>query len=73
MKTETKKKEPKLCCPKCKSESIRSYDNESLYHDNTKDAPVPTEPDYDNEVYIMFECFGCRARFTKVFELVLKY
>lgn len=52
-------------CPNCNSTKVRSFDNQSLYHPTKED-----DYQYDNEIYIEFECFDCEENFTKVFDLI---
>jgi DNA-directed RNA polymerase subunit RPC12/RpoP len=58
-----------ICCPKCSSKNVRSYDNQPLYHPTDTDK----EPiQFDNELYMSFICGDCKERFILVFDLILR-
>ena len=56
-----------ITCPKCNSNKVISVDNEPLHH---PDKYKEDEMNYDNEVYVKFECFGCQEEFKEVFDMV---
>ena len=60
-----------VCCPKCESANVRSFDNESLYHP-TKQEVETGVGNYDSEAYLKFVCDDCNDNdsFTVVFKLV---
>ena len=59
-------------CPKCQSNKVRSYDNETLGHKTKEDAIKEEYNDIiDNEVYVSLVCDDCQHEFTQSFKLML--
>jgi len=61
-----------VMCPKCGSHKVHSYDNESLSHPSADEIGNEDCMQYDNEVYVMFECDSCGENFKKVFDMILQ-
>lgn len=60
-------------CSHCKSENVRSIDNQPLYHPSKQDIIGRSDvPKFDNEIYVEFICDDCHKKHTKVFNLVLQ-
>ena len=61
----------KICCPNCKSENVRSVDNEPLYHPSQLEVEKGI-PRLDEWLYVKFVCDNCEHNFTKTFKLNLE-
>lgn len=48
-------------CPKCNSEKVRTYDNESLYHPSEDDCKKQGYENigFDAEIYVSIICDNC--------------
>lgn len=66
----------KICCPKCKSENIRSVDNQPLHYASKSEVAVTPSMRIDTEIYITLICDDCNPMaksdgyFTKIFDLI---
>lgn len=56
-------------CYNCDSTKVKSFDYQPLYHPTTNEMET-CDYQYDNEIYIEFECTDCGDTFTKVFDLI---
>lgn len=62
----------KINCPNCKSDNVRSVDNQPIWHPTASDIKNGVSR-YDNEIYISFTCDNCKSdNFTVAFDIVPK-
>lgn len=59
-----------LYCPYCRKPSLRSTDNESLYHPSEKAVKEQNIPPLDTEIGIHFICDNCGGNHLEIFDIV---